>query len=93
MFGSDDLPLPGPSPRPPVGTRDAVPLEQPPPGPARTGRRAGDGRRLVVEWDGARWCPVGVAESYAEACQLLGHSGRSLIFPPARPQEPPRRGG
>ncbi|MFJ6776829.1 DUF6087 family protein [Kitasatospora sp. NPDC091257] len=51
----------------PPGTRDALTLDP-------TVRRGGlfeDAPRMVVEWDGAAWQPVGVASTYADAYPVI----------------------
>ncbi|MGW7447586.1 DUF6087 family protein [Kitasatospora sp. NPDC054795] len=64
--------------RRPAGTRDAIPLS--------TGDDHGrtffeDIPRLVVEWDGAAWKPLAIADSYADAYPLIVRRGGELTAP------------
>ncbi|GAA2810954.1 DUF6087 family protein [Kitasatospora sp. CM 4170] len=54
------------------GTRDAITLAT---GPRRGAHVHLDVPRLVVEWDGYVWRPVGVAANYAAAYALITRSG------------------
>ncbi|KJS54898.1 hypothetical protein VM98_16540 [Streptomyces rubellomurinus subsp. indigoferus] len=61
----------------PVGTRDALAL-----GPApRRGALFEDAVCLVVEWDGACWRPLGVADGYAEAYTVIVRRGEAFAAP------------
>ncbi len=62
----------------PVGTRDAINLQ---PGPQREAALFKDTPRLVVEWDGIGWQPIGVTQNYAEAYQLISSADRVAAFP------------
>ncbi|MFJ9695664.1 DUF6087 family protein [Kitasatospora sp. NPDC101183] len=61
----------------PPGTRDALALD-----PAiRRGRLFQDTPRLVVEWDGEAWSPVGVATTYADAYPVIVRRGTDFAPP------------
>ncbi|GAA1404836.1 hypothetical protein GCM10009639_51130 [Kitasatospora putterlickiae] len=72
------------------GTRDAITLA---PGPRRAAHLFQDAPRLVVEWDGHTWRPVGVAENYAEAYPLINRSPRPADPHPADTPAPLLRHG
>ncbi|WP_406200798.1 DUF6087 family protein [Kitasatospora sp. NBC_01560] len=61
-----------------TGTRDAITLA---PGPRRGAHVFRDAPRLVVEWDGFAWQPVGVAENYAQAHLLIARAGTAAALP------------
>ncbi|WP_030057149.1 MULTISPECIES: DUF6087 family protein [Streptomyces] len=61
----------------PPGTRDAMVLD---PG-ARHGLLFQDTPRLVVEWDGSEWQPVGVAANYSEAYSVIVRRGADPVSP------------
>lgn len=61
----------------PPGTRDALTLD-----PAvRRGDLFQDTPRLVVEWDGQTWQPVGVADTYADAYPMIVRRGADFAPP------------
>ncbi|MEV7775645.1 DUF6087 family protein [Kitasatospora sp. NPDC086791] len=61
----------------PAGTRDALIIDP----EARSGLLFQDALRLVVEWDGAEWQPIGVAENYSEAYSLIVRRGSGFAPP------------
>ncbi|WP_031077861.1 DUF6087 family protein [Streptomyces sp. NRRL WC-3742] len=60
----------------PAGTRDAIALD-----PDARRCLLEDTPRLVVEWDGAQWQPVGVAENYSEAYPVIVRRGADFAPP------------
>ncbi|MFC5665387.1 DUF6087 family protein [Kitasatospora misakiensis] len=63
--------------RRPPGTRDAMVLDP----VGRRGRLFEDTPRLVVEWDGSEWQPVGVAENYSDAYAVIVRRGADFAPP------------
>ncbi|MFG3226556.1 DUF6087 family protein [Kitasatospora sp. NPDC048194] len=63
----------------PPGTRDAMVLDP----EVRNGLLFQDTPRLVVEWDGAEWQPVGVAANYSEAYAVIVRRGSESVPPQA----------
>ncbi|MDH6123464.1 DUF6087 family protein [Kitasatospora sp. GP82] len=61
----------------PPGTRDALILAS----DVRRGHLFQDTPRLVVEWDGGQWQPVGVADTYADAYPMIVRRGTSFAPP------------
>ncbi|MFJ8472315.1 DUF6087 family protein [Kitasatospora sp. NPDC094011] len=61
----------------PPGTRDALTLAS----DVRRGHLFQDTPRLVVEWDGGQWQPVGVADTYADAYPMIVRRGEGFAPP------------
>ncbi|MGA5823206.1 DUF6087 family protein [Kitasatospora sp. NPDC094028] len=61
----------------PVGTRDALALGSAP----QRGALFEDAVCLVVEWDGARWRPLGVTAGYADAYAVIVRRGEAFAAP------------
>lgn len=49
--------------------------------------------RLVIEWDGFAWQPIGVAGNYAEAYPQIVRTGPAEAFPQAETPAPLLRKG
>ncbi|GAA1963417.1 DUF6087 family protein [Kitasatospora viridis] len=62
----------------PPGVRDALTLD---PTTRRGGALFPDTPRLVVEWDGQSWQPVGVADTYADAYPMIVRRGEDFAPP------------
>ncbi|MFF0292589.1 DUF6087 family protein [Kitasatospora sp. NPDC004614] len=61
----------------PPGTRDALILAS----DVRRGQLFQDTPRLVVEWDGQKWQPLGVADTYADAYPVIVRRGSGFAAP------------
>ncbi|GAA0660120.1 hypothetical protein GCM10010193_08800 [Kitasatospora atroaurantiaca] len=61
----------------PPGVRDALTLDP----TVQRGCLFQDTPRLVVEWDGQAWQPVGVADTYADAYPVIVRRGSDFAAP------------